>query len=99
VHEIIGDSGGSYGKAGEGRAPAVQGEGFKELAAPVLLRTGKQIRTGSGTRVNQEALSVLHRLMGDNDKGQVSLTELKKITYGTCVWLLRKSKSADADFQ
>ncbi len=44
--------------------------------------TGKQIRTSSGTPVKQEALSVLRRLMGDNDKGLVSLTELRKITYG-----------------
>lgn len=44
--------------------------------------SGKQIRVTTGTPIKQEALAFLRRLMGDNDRGLVSVTELKKITYG-----------------
>src|SRR5271169_4777307 len=43
---------------------------------------GRQIRVTTGTPIKQEALAFLRKLMGDNDRGLVSVTELKKITYG-----------------
>jgi integrase len=43
---------------------------------------GKQIRTSTGKDVKQEALSVLRHLLGDNDKGLVPITALRKLSYG-----------------
>jgi hypothetical protein len=69
-------------KRAKGEGGLFRVKGSKNWRLQYYDATGKQIRTSSGTPVKQEALSVLRRLMGDNDKGLVSLTELKKITYG-----------------
>jgi len=44
-------------------------------------QNGRQVRVSTGTRVKQEALAELRRLMGRADQGLTPTTELKKIKY------------------
>jgi integrase len=65
---------------GEGGLFKVKGSRF--WYAQYYDQNGKQVRASTGTDVKQEAIGVLRRLMGDDDRGLVSLTELRKISYG-----------------
>ena len=69
-------------KRAKGEGGLFRVKGTKNWKCQYYDANGRQIRVTTGTPIKQEALAFLRRLMGDNDKGMVSITELKKITYG-----------------
>src|SRR5208283_2609341 len=44
-------------------------------------QNGKQIRVSSGTKVKQEALEMLRKLMGERDDGAASINEVRRLRY------------------
>jgi len=69
-------------KRAKGEGGLFRVKGTKNWKCQYYDANGQQIRVTTGTPIKQEALAFLRRLMGDNDRGLVSVTELKKITYG-----------------
>jgi integrase len=69
-------------KRAKGEGGLFKVKGTKNWKCQYYDESGKQIRVTTGTPIKQEALAFLRKLMGDNDRGLVSVTELKKITYG-----------------
>ena len=54
-------------------------------------RNGRQIRVSTKTAVKEEAKAVLRRLMGDNERGLVPASDMKKVRYGDLRELLLDS--------
>jgi integrase len=69
-------------KRAKGEGGLFRVKGSKNWRVQYYDASGKQVRVSAETPIKQKALAVLRRLQGDNDKGLVSMTELKKITYG-----------------
>ena len=69
-------------KRAKGEGGLFKVKGTKNWKCQYYDANGRQIRMSTGTPIKQEALAFLRKQMGDNDRGLVSVTELKKITYG-----------------
>jgi hypothetical protein len=69
-------------KRAKGEGGLFRVKGSKNWKCQYYDDTGRQIRVTTGTPIKQDALAFLRKLMGDNDRGLPSVTELKKITYG-----------------
>lgn len=81
-HETISDRWQFMAKRAKGEGGLFRVKGSKNWKCQYYDASGKQIRASTGTPIKQEALAFLRKLMGDNDRGLVSVTELRKITYG-----------------